>query len=579
MNSDPNQAILHPPVVPSDPNFVNTMLNNQMLNNHMMNGGFINFPQSLPQFQFPFNSPLPFQQQHFQQQQVWQKIMGQNNGMQMMGQVNPMAGSNISTQQMFNHQNNVNKKIDTDRDSGNESTTMSPNNSSSSLSNSPTSIPSRSDSFSIANLTTDKENIDKNNSNERKNGEIEKKSKNEVQSKEEKTIHTPTPLRPSTSMTEINNTPSYSNKMDVVTPQRPKESPKGPLQNNFQTPNTCPIPQQQIISPIIPYQMYQSIQLPPNTPVTSSAHQIQPQQQSGPINGMFQQLSIPQYYPQMLQQGPGTAMDIMNSSGMNELCKVCGDKSSGYHYGVQSCEGCKGFFRRSVQGKGSYQCHKKNDCMVSRNTRTRCQACRFNRCLAVGMLKETVRGEKCRKRKAKEDDREDDIQDTREAMNISNVVITAYKEVFPNDVVLNDRNVVIAKIKELLKKITSFDAIPEADIDKLINYGLSAFLILRTVFTKSDSSLIIGNKTMIIKKFKNGIDFDTIGEECLPILSVISVCQPHTPSLEREDIVDELRIRLSESLQILLLSKDNVNNSFSMDVYTRLLYKITDLYK
>lgn len=217
--------------------------------------------------------------------------------------------------------------------------------------------------------------------------------------------------------------------------------------------------------------------------------------------------------------------------------------------------------------------------MVSRNTRTRCQACRFNRCLAVGMLKETVRGEKCRKRKAKEDDREEDIQDTREAMNISNIVISAYKEIFPNDIVLNDRNIVIIKIKELLKRISNFDAVPEADIDKLINYGLSAFLILRTVFQKSDSSPIIGNKTIIVKKFKNGIDFDTIGEECLPILSVISVCQPHTPSLEREDIVDELRIKLSESLQILLLAKDNVNSSLSMDVYTRLLYKITDLYK
>ncbi|CAL2049258.1 unnamed protein product [Caenorhabditis brenneri] len=73
------------------------------------------------------------------------------------------------------------------------------------------------------------------------------------------------------------------------------------------------------------------------------------------------------------------------------FCKICGDKSSGYHYGVTSCEGCKGFFRRSIQRKIDYRCLKQQVCEIRRDSRNRCQFCRFKKCLDAGMSKDSVR--------------------------------------------------------------------------------------------------------------------------------------------------------------------------------------------
>ncbi|CAG5084492.1 Similar to Eip78C: Ecdysone-induced protein 78C (Drosophila melanogaster) [Cotesia congregata] len=55
-------------------------------------------------------------------------------------------------------------------------------------------------------------------------------------------------------------------------------------------------------------------------------------------------------------------------------CKVCGDKASGFHYGVTSCEGCKGFFRRSIQKQIEYRCLRDGKCLVIRLNRNLSQA-------------------------------------------------------------------------------------------------------------------------------------------------------------------------------------------------------------
>ncbi|XP_071495060.1 nuclear receptor subfamily 1 group D member 2-like [Diadema antillarum] len=77
---------------------------------------------------------------------------------------------------------------------------------------------------------------------------------------------------------------------------------------------------------------------------------------------------------------------------MNILCQVCGDKASGFHYGVHSCEGCKGFFRRTVQHNLAYRpCPNGGKCVIQRKNRNQCQSCRLRKCIVMGMSKNAVR--------------------------------------------------------------------------------------------------------------------------------------------------------------------------------------------
>ncbi|XP_066265330.1 bile acid receptor-like isoform X3 [Branchiostoma lanceolatum] len=71
-------------------------------------------------------------------------------------------------------------------------------------------------------------------------------------------------------------------------------------------------------------------------------------------------------------------------------CVVCGDKASGFHYGALSCEGCKGFFRRSIQRNATYKCKSGGKCEMDTYMRRKCQECRLRKCKAAGMKSECL---------------------------------------------------------------------------------------------------------------------------------------------------------------------------------------------
>ncbi|XP_049278121.1 nuclear receptor subfamily 2 group E member 1-like [Anopheles funestus] len=85
---------------------------------------------------------------------------------------------------------------------------------------------------------------------------------------------------------------------------------------------------------------------------------------------------------------------LSSTGGPGVLCKVCGDRASGKHYGVPSCDGCRGFFKRSIRRNLEYVCKEGGKCVVDVSRRNQCQACRFAKCLQANMRREAVQHER-----------------------------------------------------------------------------------------------------------------------------------------------------------------------------------------
>ncbi|KZS12443.1 Steroid receptor seven-up-like protein [Daphnia magna] len=121
-------------------------------------------------------------------------------------------------------------------------------------------------------------------------------------------------------------------------------------------------------------------------------HQQQQQQQQQLQQQQQQQHHQPP--PQISTPGSQASSGASSSASNNGKdapnveCVVCGDKSSGKHYGQFTCEGCKSFFKRSVRRNLSYSCRGNRNCPVDQHHRNQCQYCRLKKCLKMGMRRE-----------------------------------------------------------------------------------------------------------------------------------------------------------------------------------------------
>ncbi|KAL6079218.1 hypothetical protein STEG23_018372 [Scotinomys teguina] len=153
------------------------------------------------------------------------------------------------------------------------------------------------------------------------------------------------------------------------------------------------------------YSPYSNVQFPPVQPQISSSSYYSnlgfyPQQSEEWYSpGMYELRRMP---AETVYQGetdvsemPVTKKPRMATSSAgrikgDELCVVCGDRASGYHYNALTCEGCKGFFRRSITKNAVYKCKNGGNCVMDMYMRRKCQECRLRKCKEMGMLAECM---------------------------------------------------------------------------------------------------------------------------------------------------------------------------------------------
>ncbi|MGH0178917.1 UNVERIFIED_CONTAM: hypothetical protein FKN15_078535 [Acipenser sinensis] len=147
------------------------------------------------------------------------------------------------------------------------------------------------------------------------------------------------------------------------------------------------------------------------------------------------------------------------------LCAICGDRSSGKHYGVYSCEGCKGFFKRTVRKDLTYTCRDNKDCLVDKRQRNRCQYCRYQKCLAMGMKREAVQEERQRNK-----EKEGEVEST-----------SGVNEEMPVEKILDAEMAAADKqlftLVEWAKRIPHFSELPLDDQVILLRAGWNELLI------------------------------------------------------------------------------------------------------
>ncbi|XP_077503054.1 hepatocyte nuclear factor 4 isoform X2 [Amblyomma americanum] len=267
-------------------------------------------------------------------------------------------------------------------------------------------------------------------------------------------------------------------------------------------------------------------------------------------------------------------------SVLSQFCAICGDRATGKHYGAASCDGCKGFFRRSVRKNHLYSCRFNRSCVVDKDKRNQCRYCRLKKCFRAGMKKEAVQNERDRISNRRPSYEESNNSSGLSVTNLLNAEMYSRNISSPvseynisNKKIANISDVCESMKQQLLilvdwaKSVPSFTELSIEDQVALLRAHAGEHLLLglarRSMHTKN--VLLLGND-FIIPRVSTEVEISRIGARIMDelvttlrevhiddtefaCLRAIVFFDPHTKGLSEPQKIKALRHQVQTNLE------------------------------
>ncbi|XP_015510751.2 nuclear receptor subfamily 4 group A member 2 isoform X1 [Neodiprion lecontei] len=386
----------------------------------------------------------------------------------------------------------------------------------------------------------------------------------------------------------------------------PQESQYSPMPMVYSSPATTPVPPPSTVpidlhtaATVTPRQGRAALPLQ-RSESTSSNESPKPRGGSGSVGSA----------------SPGTGERAPPSP--SQLCAVCGDTAACQHYGVRTCEGCKGFFKRTVQKGSKYVCLAEKACPVDKRRRNRCQFCRFQKCLMVGMVKEVVRTDDLKGRRGRLPSKPKSPQESPPSPpvsmitalvrahldttpDLSNLDYSQYREPGPAELPVTEAEKIqqfygllttsVDVIRNFADKIPGFTELAREDQELLFQSASLELFVLRLAYrTKSDATQLTFCNGVVLARAQcqrsfgdwlhgildfcqglHSLDVDISAFSCLCALTLVT--ERH--GLKEPHKVEQLQMKIIASLRDHVTY--NAEAQRKAHYFSRLLGKLPEL--